>query len=105
MSNSVLFSRKIKCLHCGKNFKGKLQRGKRVYLCSTYDNYGTCKRMVLKEDFLVELLQRRFGDDYDISKENIQESVEKIEVKENYLFTIHLKEGIPIEFEENYIQF
>lgn len=102
---SVLFSKLIKCANCGKNYKGKLERGKRVYVCSNYDNYGRCKREVLHEEELTELLKRRYGEDFETTKENIQRVVEYIEVKNKNVFTIHLKDDEPIILSENLIQF
>lgn len=102
---TVLFSRKIKCAHCGKNFKGKLQRKKRVYVCSQYDNFGKCRREVLSENILVELLIRRYGDNFEITKSNIQNIVEEIIVEDKLTFTIKLKNDKPIIFGNNFIQY
>lgn len=101
----VLFSRKIKCKHCGKNFKGKKERKRRVYICSSYDNTGNCKREVLSEEFLIDLLIRRYGKDFEVSKENIQSIVESIIVEDKLTFTISLKNDAPIIFGENFIQY
>ncbi len=38
--SKYLFSSKIKCNRCGKNYKGKMYNGKKVYICSGYSNYG-----------------------------------------------------------------
>lgn len=38
--NNYLFSNLIKCERCGKNYKGKMYRQTRVYICSGYSNYG-----------------------------------------------------------------
>lgn len=102
---SVLFSRKIKCAHCGKNFKGKLERGNRIYVCSSYDNFGKCKRIAIHEKFLLSLLTRRYRDDFVPTKENVQSIVEGIEVESKNIFTIYLKNDEPIIFGENVIQF
>lgn len=102
---SVLFSRKIKCNHCGKNYKGKKERKRRVYICSSYDNFGKCKREVLTEEFLVDLLIRRYGEDFEMSKENIQNTVESICVEDKLTFTINLKNDKPIIFGDNFIHY
>lgn len=102
---TILFSRKIKCAHCGKNFKGKLQRKKRIYVCSQYDNFGKCKREILSETFLVELLVRRYGDDFEITKDNIQNIVKEVIVEDKLTFTIKLKNDEPIIFGDNFIQY
>ena len=104
--NEVLFSRKIKCKHCGKNYKGKKERGRRIYICSSYDNgTGNCKREVLSEEDLVELLLRRYGKEFEITKENIQNTVENIIVEDKWTFTINLKNDKPIIFGDNFIQY
>lgn len=101
----TLFSKKIKCLHCGKNFKAKKEREKYKYLCSTYDNKGACKREVLHEEFLVDLLIRRYGENFEVSKQNIQNTVEKIEVEDKWTFTIYLKNDRPIIYGDDFVQF
>jgi hypothetical protein len=49
----------IKCMHCGKNYRGKKERGKQVYICSGYHNYGAthCPRNILREDYLIDLVR------------------------------------------------
>lgn len=100
----VLFSRKIKCAHCGKNFKGKMERKRRVYVCGNYDNHGKCQRNPLEQDMIVNLLKRRFGDD--ISNEFVKNIVHKIEFTNKDKFKIVLNNSNnPIEFGDNYIHF
>lgn len=104
MSKKILFSRKVKCAHCGGNFKSKLERGKRrVYVCSKYDNFGKCERVPIEQDFVLELLERRYGE-----KLELQERVEKVVriiVEEKMKFTIELEDDAPIIFSDHYIQF
>jgi len=102
---SILFSKLIKCKNCGKNFKSKKLRSRRAYLCSSYDNLGECQREVIYEDFLVELLKRRYGEDFQISRDNIVSVVESIEVEKRDVFIINLKNDEPIEFGENFIHY
>ena len=101
----ILFSKKIKCLNCGKNFKSKKERsGRRIYLCSSYDNgIGNCKREVLLEGEILWLLDRRFK--RRLSEKEIKESVKLIEVENKNKFTIFLKNDEPIILGDNYIQF
>lgn len=101
----ILFSRKIKCAHCNKNFKAKKERGNRVYVCSTYDNYGKCRREVMHQDELIYLLRKRYGEDFEITKENVQKTVEKIEVEDKWTFTIYLKNDRPIIYGDDFVQF
>ena len=53
-----LFSGKIKCQNCGKNFKGITERGKKKYICAGYANYGKdfCTRLKIDEDKLIYLV-------------------------------------------------
>lgn len=101
----ALFSRKIICLNCDGRFKGKLERGNRVYLCSNYDNYGNCKREVLHESLLIELLVRRYGKNFEVAKDNIQNTVIDIEVEHKWKFKINLKNDKPIIFDDDFVQF
>lgn len=53
------FSGKIKCLECGGNYRGKMQRSKTVYICSTYNKDSTkCRRYVLKEEDLIDTVRK-----------------------------------------------
>lgn len=53
-----LFSGKIKCQNCGKNFKGITERGKKKYICAGYANYGKdfCTRLKIDEEKLIYLV-------------------------------------------------
>jgi hypothetical protein len=55
-----LFSKKIKCKNCEKNFRGINERNKRKYVCSTYSNYSSCIRHILEEDRLLFLVQNHW---------------------------------------------
>lgn len=93
-----LFSKKIKCLKCEKNFKAKMQHGKRIYVDSSYDNYGQCERNQITEHYLLILIEGRF--DKKLTQEEIRECVERVEVNGEELF-IYLKDQHPIEIREN----
>lgn len=99
-----IFSRLIKCKHCNGNFKAKKERGTRKYVCSKYDNSGQCERHIIREDFLVDLIERRFQ--RKLSRGEIREEVSYIEVETRYKFKIFLKnESSPIIVSENFIQY
>ncbi|WP_158442414.1 zinc ribbon domain-containing protein [Paenibacillus pini] len=51
-----MFSKKIKCSSCGKNFKGIKERNKEKYICSSYSNYGKCIRQVIEQNRIVYLV-------------------------------------------------
>lgn len=59
---AYLFSGLIVCKKCGKKFRGKKERGKRVYICSGYSNYGSefCKRNQINEEDLLYMLKMHF---------------------------------------------
>ncbi len=99
-----IFSRKIKCKHCGGNFKSKKERNTRKYICSNYDNYGKCVRIPIEEDFLKELITKRFQKE--MSNEEMSEIVDEIIIEDKLLFEIHFKNSDkPIIFSEKYIQY
>jgi hypothetical protein len=98
------YSRLIKCKLCGKNFKGKLERGNRKYCCSGYENYGNefCERIVVSEKELDELIGMRY--DKNLTDDEVREEVENIQVGENELI-INYKNGEPAIITGNYAQF
>jgi len=51
-----IFSKKIKCLSCGGNFRGIRERNKPKYVCSTYHNHRKCVRKVIEEGLIVSLI-------------------------------------------------
>jgi len=56
------FSKKIKCLDCGKNYKGMKQRKRIVWTCAGYSNYGKefCSRFKIDQDKLLELVYNHY---------------------------------------------
>ncbi|MCM3110061.1 zinc ribbon domain-containing protein [Lederbergia lenta] len=99
-----LFSKKIKCSHCGKNFKAKLEKGKRKYVCSSYDNYGKCVRNVIEEDWFRDLIEKRYRKE-ELTNEEIRERVDWIEFENKWKFVIHLKNDKNIIYGDNFIQY
>lgn len=69
----------IKCVDCGKNYKKKSERGKQVYICSGYANYGStfCSRYQIEHDRLVRIINHHIGGEV----EDVREVVKTIEVK------------------------
>lgn len=84
---AYLFSKKIKCNYCGKNHRGKTEKSKKVYICSTYSNKGKayCKRNQIDEEELVYIIVKHL----EIQK------VEILDVKEigKYVNRIEMEEG------------
>lgn len=114
-----LFSGLIRCPYCKGNYKAKKEKGKQKYVCSTYDNYRQCRRIAIEEEFLLELLKRRYGE---ITEDKIVDIVDYVEIfdkkvirkrneltgkteRENmYILTIHFKNDKPIILNENFLQ-
>lgn len=93
--SDILFSKLIKCDYCGKNHKAKLARKKRIYVCSTWSNYGKehCKQNKVEQDLLMELLELRYNEI--LTKEEIIEKIDKISISENKV-EINVNDGEPI---------
>jgi hypothetical protein len=100
-----LFHKKIKCVHCGGNFKARKDNGKTLYICSRISNYGadSCRRIPIYEDFLLSVLEKRFQ--RELTNEEIRENVLHIEIVNKMLFTVYLKDQEPIVYETNHIIF
>lgn len=101
-----LFYKKIKCFHCGGNFKVKRERSDRkTYLCTLYDTTGECQRNVIEESYLVELLERRFNEP--ITPQLVQKEVIGIMIENTkpYLLEIQLRNQSPIIFSRTGIKF
>ncbi|MFO1442771.1 zinc ribbon domain-containing protein [Bacillus sp. Bva_UNVM-123] len=102
MGNSL--SKKCRCKHCGKNMKFKKERLVHKYICSSYDNYGKCKRITIEEDFLKGLIQRRYQKE--MTDQEIREVVDYIEIEDKLLLEIHFKDKTePILCKGTFIQF
>lgn len=100
-----LFHKKIKCMHCGGNFKARKDNGKTLYICSRISNYGAgaCRRIPIYESTLKEAIFRRFQ--RELTDEEIRENVIHIEIENKMLFKIFLKDQEPIVYETNRIIF
>ena len=100
-----LFRSKIRCFHCGKNYKRKVERGSVKFFCGGYHNGNGCKeRIIIFEKDIVELINKRYGKILTDGK--IREVLDYIIIEGKLLFEIHFKdENEPILFKENYIQF
>ena len=83
-----LFKSLIKCTQCNKNYKYKRERGKSVYICSGYANYGKdfCTRRKIDEEHLVIVLKTGFvNNDIEWTRDNdyISTHVKEIQVDKN----------------------
>lgn len=98
------FSGLIKCGLCEGNFKTKLERKIRKYVCSRYDNSRTCKRIIIKHDDLISHIREhyKFGG---VSEEEFISRVERIIVTDTRL-TIHYSDGTNSTIiEDAYLQY
>lgn len=86
MQLAYLFSGLILCKKCGKKFRGKKERGKNVYICSGYSNYGSdfCDRNQIHEDDLLYIVKNHFH----VKQINPKEYVKQVEVsgEEVYIY-------------------
>lgn len=98
-----LFYSRIFCGHCLGGCKKKKHRSVVKYLCSNYENYGKCQKIIIREDKLIKAVNKRYGKE--LSEEEIREVVVKVIVKSDSLFDIHLTEGVPISYHERGIVF
>lgn len=103
MRKKSLFYKKVKCFHCGGGCKKKKERGKSKYICSNYDNYGKCQRIIIDEDKLIKAINRRFR--REVSEDEIKNIVSEVIIKNSQLFDIILTEGNPISYHERGIVF
>lgn len=80
---TVLFSGKLICDYCNKKMRGKLARKKRIYVCSTWSNFGknACRQNKVEQDLLLELLQLRYGKV--LTQEEVNEKVKEARINED----------------------
>jgi hypothetical protein len=52
----------MKCLSCGKNYKGKMEGNKKLYFCSGYSNYGRefCTYNPIREEDIIYAMMKHF---------------------------------------------
>lgn len=87
------FKKIIKCRNCGKNYKTKNQKGKLIYVCSGWANYGKefCIGFVLQEEELIYTVSKHLALLGIRVEGSLREYVSMIEVKGNG-FVIHYKD-------------
>ena len=100
--SDILFSGKVVCKDCLKKHKSKKERGRRKYVCSTYDHSKGCNRNMVSQNQLLELLEMRYK--RLLTKKEIDQIVDYILVSENNI-EILLHNEKPIKLLENYAQF
>ena len=98
-----LFYKRIFCIYCGKGMKRKKERGSVKYCCSQYDNFGNCRRNIIEEDYLIELLHKRLNTE--ITREVVEEFVESVVVEDRNLVEIFIKEQESILMSKTHLRF
>lgn len=94
-------SGKIKCLGCGKNFRGKKYRNKNVYICSGYSNGQTeCELFKIDEEELLYTISKHLAILGRRVEGSLGEHVHIVEVKERS-FTIYYTDGSKSIIEPN----
>lgn len=99
------FRSKIKCFHCGKNFRRKIEREKGKFICGGYNNKNGCtKRIVISEEDIRYLINKRY--DRELLDEEIVEILDYILIESELIMEIHfLDGGRPILLKEKFLQF
>lgn len=76
-----MFKGKIYCSECNKKHKYKKRAKKPVYVCSTYDNYGSdkCYRNQIDEEKVIWLISGHFNiKSEEVTAEFVDKHVDKI---------------------------
>lgn len=94
---------KAYCMKCSKAMKFKKERSTSKLICSSYDNKGECERIIIEHDFIISTIERRY--DKEITRADILELVEKIEVRNKYEFCINFYNDKPIFALDGHFQF
>jgi hypothetical protein len=88
------FAGLIKCLECGKNYRGKKQRDKPVYICATHSRDSSkCIRIVLKEEELIYVVSKHVALQGNSIKGELSEYVKTIEVNRQGGYQILFKDS------------
>ncbi len=90
MSKSIFF-KKIVCNHCGGFFKRRRERGKYKWVCTRRENYGDCLRIPIEEEFLIDVIKKRYEiRNMEIEDCQIRDKVKQITIEDKMKFTIEL---------------
>lgn len=99
------FKSKIICKRCEKKYRSLTERGRKKFICGGYHNGNGCsERIVIEEDFIRDLINRRYQKD--MSNEDILIVLDYVIVENKRLMEIHFKDGSsPILLKGSFIQF
>ena len=91
---NYIFTSKIQCGICGKNYKHKDRNGRSTWVCSNHHKYGDegCIAKPICEEQLIKLLNvvlqiKEFDEDI------FNETIEKIKIEESRTVIVILKNG------------
>lgn len=97
-----VFFKKIKCV-CGSNFKSKMYRNRKCYICTSADKKLCDRRIPIEEDFIKDLIYRRLGQ---VSDEEIVKVLDRVMVREQWDIEVYFKDdSIPIKILGNHNQY
>jgi hypothetical protein len=97
-----LFQKKIKCIHCGGNFKSRMYRKRKIYICTQAD-LGKCIRIPIEESFIKDLIIRRKGK---LSDEEMREVLDHVVVADKWDMEVYFNEDdIPMVIKGNHNQY
>jgi len=83
--NIYIFSGRIICLNCGKNYRGLKLRKNNSYVCATYSREsGKCSRYPIQEEFLIYTIRKHLNMK-NLEEEKLIEYVKRIERKDKGL--------------------
>lgn len=89
-----IFTGKIKCMNCGKNYKRKIYNKKIYWICQTYAEEGrnVCSSKQISEEILMSKVCEALGIN-DFSETLFNEKIKQIIVPENGLLTFVFNDG------------
>jgi hypothetical protein len=83
-----LFFKKIKC-QCGSNFKAKMYRNRKCYICTSADKKLCDRRIPIEEEFIKDLCYRRLGQ---VSDEEMVSKLDHLLVRDRWDIDVVFKE-------------
>jgi hypothetical protein len=94
-----LFFKKIRCI-CGSNFKSKMYRNRKCYICTSADKKQCEHRVPIEESFIKDLIIRRKGN---ISDEEMVNVLDHVLVREKWDIEVYFKEDkLPMVIKGNH---
>ena len=91
---NYIFTSKIQCGICGKNYRHKDRSGRSTWVCSNHHKYGNegCEAKPIYEEPLINLLNEVL-DINEFDEDIFNETIEKINIEANRMVIVILKNG------------